>query len=66
MVLIRDIAREAIASKYLSLEAEEQLRQLMQRKYDREDFNAFMQLQKAAVNHRIAQESRQLRTTAAD
>ncbi|MBE9031953.1 hypothetical protein IQ266_19640, partial [filamentous cyanobacterium LEGE 11480] len=42
----------------LSIEAEECLRRLMMQKYDREDFQAFMRLQAAAMAGEIRQESR--------
>jgi hypothetical protein len=59
MVLIRDIVQQAIATGYLSVAAENQLRQLLKAKYDVEDFNAFMALQEAAISGRVRQESRQ-------
>ncbi|MDY6936341.1 MAG: hypothetical protein SWY16_01640 [Cyanobacteriota bacterium] len=66
MELIRDIARKAIAINYLSLEAEERLRELLQGKYDREDFNAFIKLQQAAIDRQVTQESRELRNTSVE
>lgn len=61
MNLIRTIVDQALATGYLTLEAEEQLRHLLQQtQYDFEDFNAFMQLQKEAMEGRIKQESREL------
>ncbi|GET41794.1 hypothetical protein [Microseira wollei] len=59
MVLIRDIVQQALATGYLSIAAENQLRQLLKAKYDVEDFNAFMTLQQAAISGRVRQESRQ-------
>jgi len=59
MVLIRDIVQQALATGYLSVAAENQLRQLLKAKYDVEDFNAFMTLQQAAISGRVRQESRQ-------
>ncbi|MBW4624052.1 MAG: hypothetical protein KME49_00685 [Brasilonema octagenarum HA4186-MV1] len=61
MVLIRDVVQEAIAAGYLSLAAEEQLRNLLKKKYELEDFNAFMTLQEVASLGKIRQESRELR-----
>lgn len=61
MVLIRDLVQEAIATGYLSVAAEEQLRNLLKKKYELEDFNAFMTLQEAASLGKIRQESRELR-----
>ena len=59
MVRIRDIVQQALASGYLSVEAENQLRQLLTTRYDCEDFNAFMILQEAAMNGKVKQESRE-------
>ncbi len=61
MSLIRTIVRETLASGYLTVEAEEELRQLLQMtKYDIEDFKAFMALQAEAMEGRVKQESREL------
>jgi len=60
MLLIRDIVREAFVVGYLSVEAEEQLRQLLRTKYDAKDFKAFMSLQHAVASGIIRQESREL------
>jgi hypothetical protein len=60
MVLIRDIVQQALMTGYLSVEAEEQLRQLLRAKYDLEDLNAFMTLQQAAMAGCVRQESREL------
>lgn len=59
MSLIRNIVQEALATGYLTIEAEEQLRQMLATKYDQEDFNAFMTLQQAAMAGRVKQESRE-------
>jgi hypothetical protein len=40
--------------------AENQLRQLLTTKYDREDLKAFMTLQQAVIDGRVKQESREL------
>ena len=61
MVLIRDVVQEAITTGYLTVWAEEKLRQLLSTKYDLEDLNAFMTLQEAAMAGRVRQESRELR-----
>jgi hypothetical protein len=60
-MLIRDLVQEAITTGYLSVAAEEQLRNLLKKKYELEDFDAFMRLQEAACSGRIRQESRELR-----
>ncbi|MGF1676056.1 MAG: hypothetical protein ACFCUV_20580 [Rivularia sp. (in: cyanobacteria)] len=59
MIRIRDVVQQALATGYLSLEAENQLRQLLTTQYDCEDFNAFVVLQEAAMNGRVKQESRE-------
>jgi hypothetical protein len=60
MNLIREIVQQAIATGYLTVEAEEQLRQLLSNKYDWEDFKAFIRLQQEAMEGRVKQESREL------
>lgn len=60
MVSIRELVQEAIASGYLSLEAENQLRQRLATKYDFEDFQAVLKLQDAAMAGKVRQESREL------
>jgi hypothetical protein len=58
--LIRDVVENALMSGYLSLEAESQLRQLLQTtKYSVVDLRAFHQLQIAAMTGVVKQESRQ-------
>lgn len=62
MTLIRKLVEQALATGYLSVEAEAQLRQLLQKtKYGKEDLNAFMQLQQAAMSGQVKQESREVR-----
>jgi hypothetical protein len=60
MNLIREIAQQALTTGYLSVEAENQLRQLLSKKYDWEDFRAFIRLQQEAMEGRVRQESREL------
>ncbi len=60
-MLIRDVVQEAITTGYLSVAAEEQLRNLLKTKYGSEDLHAFMTLQEAASSGKIRQESRELR-----
>lgn len=63
MVLIRDVVQQALSSGCLTLEAENQLRQMLTTtKYDLEDLNAFMSLQLATMAGRVRQESRELQT----
>lgn len=58
MALIREVVQQALVSGFLSIEAEDQLRQMLSKKYDREDLNAFMTLQSAAMAGNVRQESR--------
>ncbi len=59
MLLIRDVVQRAISTGYLTVEAEEQLRQMLAKKYDFEDFKAFMNLQQAAMSGAVRQQSRE-------
>ncbi|WP_293127559.1 hypothetical protein [Microcoleus sp. bin38.metabat.b11b12b14.051] len=62
MVLIRDLAQQALSLGYLTLEAENQLRRMLTTtKYELEDLNAFMTLQLAAMSGLVKQESRELK-----
>lgn len=56
---IREIVQQAIANQYLTVIAEEQLRQLLTTKNEREDLAAFLQLQQAVMNGRVQQQSRE-------
>ena len=58
MALIREVVQTALTTGLLTVAAENQLRQLMTSRYDREDFHAFMQLQDAARAGEVKQESR--------
>jgi len=60
MTSIRDLVQDALATGYLSVTAEDQLRSLLRSKYSTEDLRAFMDLQLAAMDGRIQQESREL------
>lgn len=59
MTKIRDLAQQALQTGYLTMAAEEQLRQLLSTHYGLEDFNAFMSLQQAAMLGQVKQESRE-------
>jgi len=61
MALIREVVQQALTTGYLTVAAENQLRQLLTTKYEWEDFNAFMTLQAAAMAGSVRQESRELR-----
>ncbi|HEY9631775.1 MAG TPA: hypothetical protein V6D14_00110 [Coleofasciculaceae cyanobacterium] len=58
MSQIRDLVQQAIAKNYLTVESEEQLRRLLQTKYEKEDLKAFMKLQQAMMEGFVRQESR--------
>lgn len=60
MILIRNVVQQAISTGYLTIEAEEQLRQMLTKKYEIEDLKAFMNLQKAAMAGHVRQQSREL------
>ena len=62
MLSIRELVKEALHTGYLTVEAEEQLRQLLKTKYDLEDFHALMTLQQAAISGRVRQQSRPQQT----
>jgi hypothetical protein len=55
---ICEVVEQVLAVGVLSIELEEQLRLLLAKKYDREDFWAFMRLQEAAMVGAVRQESR--------
>jgi hypothetical protein len=61
MVLIREIVQQALTTGYLTVSAQEQLRQLLQTtKYGQQDINAFMSLQQAAMDGHVKQETHKL------
>lgn len=60
MSLISEIVQQALTNGYLTVEAENQLRQLLLSKYEWEDFQAFIRLQQEAMEGRVRQESREL------
>lgn len=59
MYLIREVVQQALKTGYLTLAEENQLRQLLQKKYDLEDLDAFILLQQAAMSGEVKQESRE-------
>lgn len=60
MSQIREIVQQTLRSGYLTIEAENQLRQLLSMKYGRDDLKAFVRLQQEAMEGRVKQESREL------
>lgn len=61
MFLIRELVQQALITGYLTVEAENQLRRLLQKKYELDDLDAFVKLQQAAMSGLVKQESRELR-----
>lgn len=58
---IQELVQDTLHRGYLSLAVEKQLRYLLQQtKYSQQDFHAFIQLQHAALDGLIKQESREL------
>jgi hypothetical protein len=55
---IRDVVQQAFNTGWLTVEAEDQLRTLLSRKYEQDDLRAFMSLQTAAMTGMVQQESR--------
>ncbi|MBW4546290.1 MAG: hypothetical protein KME25_17870 [Symplocastrum torsivum CPER-KK1] len=59
---ILEIVQQALATGYLTVEAENRLRLLLQTtKYGLDDLNAFMTLQQSAMAGLVKQESRELK-----
>ncbi|MDY7014949.1 MAG: hypothetical protein SVX43_15400 [Cyanobacteriota bacterium] len=59
-VSIRTVVRQALEAGYLTVVAENQLRQLLHFPYGKEDLEAFMNLQQAAMAGRVKQQSREV------
>lgn len=59
-MMIRKIVEEIFATGYLTISAENRLRELLQVQYDTEDMHAFMSLQDAVMSGNIRQESWEL------
>lgn len=57
---IQELVQRTLMTGYLTVAAEDQLRQLLRTKYGMEDLMAFMKLQKAAMAGYVRQESREL------
>ena len=60
MKLIREIVHQALTTGYLTVEAEERLRNMLRNKYDLEDLEAFIDLQQATMLGIVKQESREI------
>jgi hypothetical protein len=59
-MLIRDLVTQTLKTGFLSIEAEDKLRQLLLKGYETEDLVAFIKLQQAAMNGLVVQESREI------
>jgi hypothetical protein len=59
MVLIRDVVQHALSTGVLSIADENQLRLLLQSRYEPEDRVAFLRLQWATMEGFVRQESRE-------
>ncbi|HEY9675513.1 MAG TPA: hypothetical protein V6D11_28990 [Waterburya sp.] len=57
---IREIVFQVLQAGYLTVETEEQLRQLFATRYDLDDIEALTRLQQAATTGRVKQQSREL------
>lgn len=60
MKLIREIVKQALATGYLTVEAEEKLKLMLRNKYELEDLEAFIDLQQATMLGMVRQESREV------
>ena len=60
MKLIREIVKHALNTGYLTLEAEERLKAMLKNKYDLEDLEAFISLQRATMIGIVRQESKEI------
>ncbi|WP_013325356.1 hypothetical protein [Gloeothece verrucosa] len=60
MYYIRDVVKQALDTGYLTLEAEENLRRMLSKKYSEEDLEAFIALQQAAMSGLVRQQSREV------
>lgn len=58
--MISEIVNQVIQRGYLTVETEEQLKQLFAVRYDLEDIDALIQLQQAAKSGQVKQQSREL------
>ncbi|MBD0344714.1 MAG: hypothetical protein ICV63_07745 [Coleofasciculus sp. Co-bin14] len=61
-VPIEDIVQQALMTGYLTVEAENELRRLLQCKLSADDLKAFWSLQNAAMMGCVKQESRELQS----
>jgi len=60
MPTIREIVYQVLQSGYLTVEIEEQVRQMFAVRYDLDDIEALTRLQQATILGRVKQQSRDL------
>jgi hypothetical protein len=60
MTVVREIVLKALKTGYLTIEAEEELRQQFSKQHSLADIDALARLQRATINGFVKQESRQL------
>jgi hypothetical protein len=60
MSTIREIVYQVLQSGYLTVQTEEQLRQMFALRYDLDDIEALTRLQQATTYGRVKQQSREL------
>lgn len=58
--MIRKIVQQVLKTGYLTLEAEEQMRQLFASGYDLDDIEALTRLQQATLTGKVQRQSREL------
>lgn len=64
MGMIRKLVNQTLEQGYLTLNVEAELRNLLQTtRYSKEDFDAFIRLQNAAIDGLVKQESRECLNT---
>ncbi|NES19036.1 MAG: hypothetical protein F6K41_08920 [Symploca sp. SIO3E6] len=56
---ISAVVQQAITTGYLTVDAEQKLRQLLSTSYDYEDFQSFINLQQYAMEGMVKQQSRE-------
>lgn len=60
MSTISEIVHQVLQAGYLTIEAEDRVRQLFAKQYDLEDIEALTKLQQATTLGRVKQQSREL------
>lgn len=60
MSTISEIVHQVLQAGYLTIDAEEKVRQLFSKQYDLEDIEALTKLQQATTLGRVKQQSREL------